>query len=352
MQSTVSGYFVAAVVKAAQSRAMPVEQWLNELDIQPEILRLPEKRISPQQFTRLVQRLWSETNDEYMGFFDQPAKPGTFYMMSLATIHGKTLRSFFTRSIKFYELTTRNFQFELTLSGDRACLELSEVQARMESSFLIEALLAVWHRFACWLCGQQIMLSQAQFSFPAPKHVREYPALFLCPVSFNRDRNCIEFPAEVLDFPIVQNERSLRMFLRSSPVALLSRLSMRGSLSNRIRQRLSRHPINFQLSALSLASEFHMSAPSLRRKLREEGTSFQEIRDNLRRDLALSALDQQASVEELCHTIGFSDPSAFYRAFKRWTGMTPIHYMRQSSQDACRRRSKTTASLSDQLQIH
>lgn len=70
-----------------------------------------------------------------------------------------------------------------------------------------------------------------------------------------------------------------------------------------------------------------MSAQTLRRHLREEGSSFQELKDNLRRDLAIYHLSRnEISIQLIAEQLGFSEPSAFHRAFKKWTGLTPGAY--------------------------
>jgi AraC-like DNA-binding protein len=331
MQMTVSGYYVKAVVQGALYRGYPVHQWLAEAGISPDILQHTEKRVPSQHFTKMAQLIWHYMQDEYMGFFEQSAKPGTFHLMCLTMIHGQNLRTFFERSIKFYDLITDNFKFHLDVSGDRARFSIAAIRSDLEPNFLIEALLAVWHRFASWLCGQQIVLHQASLTFAKPAHVKEYPALFFCPVTFDQPENVIEFSSHCLNLPLVQSERSLRMFLRNSPVALVFRLSMADSLSAKVRFLLSQNSSDFNISSSDLALSLQMSPPTLRRRLKDEGTSFQEIRDHLRRDLALACLEKRLSIDQVCATTGFSDPSAFYRAFKRWTGFTPSHYLRKNN---------------------
>ena len=74
-----------------------------------------------------------------------------------------------------------------------------------------------------------------------------------------------------------------------------------------------------------------MSPQTLRRHLREEGTSFQELKDHLRRDLAIYQLGSDLPIQRIAERLGFSEPSAFHRAFKKWTGLTPGAYRAQES---------------------
>jgi AraC-like DNA-binding protein len=78
-----------------------------------------------------------------------------------------------------------------------------------------------------------------------------------------------------------------------------------------------------------LARELHTASATLRRRLHEEGESYQSIKDQLRRDLAITYLSHSdRSVMDIALELGFAEPSAFHRAFKKWTGASPGHYRR------------------------
>jgi AraC-like DNA-binding protein len=80
----------------------------------------------------------------------------------------------------------------------------------------------------------------------------------------------------------------------------------------------------------SVAEQMHISPQTLRRHLREEGTSFQGLKDQLRRDMAIYHLSRaELSLQQIAEQLGFSEPSAFHRAFKKWTGLTPGAYRAQ-----------------------
>ncbi|NRA68148.1 MAG: AraC family transcriptional regulator [Pseudobacteriovorax sp.] len=331
MHVKVSGQYVRAALEGAIYQGYPVRSWLQSLDIDPVILKDQSLFIDSLKYSQLIQRVWMETQDEYMGFFSQSAKPGTFYLMSLTMIHGDSLRVFFERSVKFYELITENFRFVFEIQGDIARLHLTKVHSLVTPDFIIEVLLAVWHRFASWLGGVQIHLKRVGLQYDSPRFRESNSDLFFCPVEYGSKTSFIEFPSYCLELPIVQSERSLRRFLGRSPLALIFRLSMSDSLSSRVRAELYQSDLSFTSSGIQMAERLGLSAPTLRRRLRKEGTSFQEIRDNLRRDLALAHLEKRATIEELCQATGFSDPSAFYRAFKRWKGVTPLTFIKDSA---------------------
>jgi AraC-like DNA-binding protein len=94
-------------------------------------------------------------------------------------------------------------------------------------------------------------------------------------------------------------------------------------LLDRVNHLIAEVSADREASLAEIASEIGMSERTLKRQLRRRGTSFRELRGRHRRDLALRLLRQGETIENVAHRLGFSEPSAFHRAFKRWTGRTP-----------------------------
>jgi len=118
--------------------------------------------------------------------------------------------------------------------------------------------------------------------------------------------------------------------LKQSPADLLAKPDEGNSLVAKIRtiigDDLSQDLPNFD----AIASALHTSPQTLRRRLKEEGLSYQELKDQLRRDSALFYLERgDLSIQMVAEKLGFSEPSTFHRAFKKWTGMTPGAYRQE-----------------------
>ena len=139
------------------------------------------------------------------------------------------------------------------------------------------------------------------------------------------------FHSRYLTMPLLQDERTLKHFLERSPADLLSRPDDGDSLSSRLRRLLSRDSSRWP-DLEAVAAHLHISPQTLRRHLREEGSSFQELKDQLRRDIAIYHLGRaDLSLQQIAEQLGFSEPSAFHRAFKKWTGLTPGAYRAQEN---------------------
>ncbi|MGY2295433.1 AraC family transcriptional regulator [Pseudomonas yamanorum] len=330
-ERTIASHYARAALGGARRAGYDYSGLLQQVGITPELLSEPRARIAPEQFTRLLQMLWLALDDEYLGFAEGPSKRGTFAMMCHALIHCRTLEKALERGLLFYSLFPQGPRWRLTREGEMARLSLDDSQLWDPDHFLSECLLVIWHRLGSWLIGQRIRLDQATFSYPMPPHAGEYDLLFPCPQVFAAPTSSLVFPSRYLSLPLLQDERTLKHFLERSPADLLSRPDEGDSLSSQLRRLLSRDRTPWP-DLEAVAQHLHISPQTLRRHLREEGTSFQALKDELRRDIAIYHLGRaDLSLQEIAEQLGFSEPSPFHRAFKKWTGLTPGAYRAQES---------------------
>ncbi len=325
-ERTIASHFVRAALRGARQQGHDPLPLLRAAGIQPALLEEPRARVSPEQFGRLIQLVWEDLDDEYMGFGEVRSKRGTFAMMCHAIIQCRTLEKALGRGALFYDLFPAAPRIELRRDGERAELVIDHSALQDPEHFLTESLLVIWHRLGSWLIGQRIRLDEARFAYPEPAHAAEYDLLFPCSRRFAADSTGLSFHARYLDMPLLQDERSLKHFLKDSPADLLARPDGGDSLTSQIRRLLGRDCRRWP-DLESVAQQLHMSPQTLRRHLREEGPNFQELKDQLRRDLAIYHLGRdELSIQDIADQLGFSEPSAFHRAFKKWTGLTPGAY--------------------------
>ena len=182
---------------------------------------------------------------------------------------------------------------------------------------------------SCWLIGRRISILRTEFSYPEPVHSAEYRLMYCADLSFNRPNTAIAFDASFLDLPVVQNERTTKEFLRTAPESILLKYKNGSSLAARVRRRLRQFLPGEVPDFEGLADELNMTPATMRRRLHEEGESYQSIKDQLRRDLAISYLSHSSrSVMDIALELGFSERSAFHRAFRKWTGASPGEFRR------------------------
>ena len=188
--------------------------------------------------------------------------------------------------------------------------------------------LAMWVRFCGWLIGQHIDVTSASCAGPEPAFTAGVRHFFPCPVRYNQPVNSVTFSARHLEAELVRDERHLEEFLKLAPYHIvIEPQAATLSITHRIREILGDDFRDELPSFEELTGLLNMSARTLRRRLEKEGTSYQRIKDNARRDVAITLLSREGlTVSEVAERVGFSDPSAFHRSFKKWTGQSPGSY--------------------------
>jgi len=335
--ATVDIHYIAAALRCAERQGQDGDGLLAEIGVSRAQLAQPLARVDGAQMTRLVQRVWQSLGDEFMGCTAHRCKPGVFALMTRHVLHYEVLETILQQGIHFYNLFTDDIQMRLVRRGRMAELEVVFTHPQRDpDGFYREFWLVIWHRFSSWVIGRKIPLSQVCFTDGRPAHQRELKYLFPCPHRFNRATLKLCFAADYLDLPCVRTQHELSGFLRHSPADLITIPGDEKSYARRIRSRLLRHQGELlQCPAFErLAADFNLGAQTLRRRLREEGTSYPEIKAAIRRDLAIEKLCvQKLSVAEIARQLNFSEPRAFSRAFKQWTGVSPAAYVKARGKD-------------------
>ncbi|AZZ91455.1 helix-turn-helix domain-containing protein [Hahella sp. KA22] len=325
---TVSSHFVRAALSGAERQGKDVAELLRCAGIPLQAYQNPRSRVGGPQYTKLMQCIWKALQDEFMGLTDTVCKTGTFATMCYLVVHCNNLESVLRRGRIFYSLFDKPVTLKLEVHGDQAVLIVdAEATFHDPYHFFQESLLVIWHRFACWLTGQRVALDEARFNYPEPEHSSEYRHLFYCPLQFNQPDTRIYFHKRYLQLPVIQDEPSLKEFLKTSPADLLARPDDSNTYTSKIRALVGRDLSQQMPDFEFIASQINVSPQTLRRRLKEENTSFQEIKDNMRRDAAIYYLSRrEMSINEIAFKVGFTEPSTFHRAFKKWTGVTPGEY--------------------------
>lgn len=329
-KGTVTVHHVRAVLRGAERRGIDAVPLLQAAGIPPLLLGDDRARVTPGQFALLFRALYRATGDEFLGLGTAPSRPGTFAMMCCAALGCRDLGGAMRRGITFYGLFPGGPRLALTTDAGEASLAVhGDLGGRDDDHFLTECLLIITHRLCSWLIGRRIPLLRAAFGYPPPPHRDEYPSLFGCPVRFGRARTEAVFDARWLTAPLVRDEAALERMLRRSPFELLSRRAYGTTVAEQVHRDLARalHASPRLPTLDETAARLALSPATLRRRLQREGTSFQRLKDAVRRDAAIAGLaGGREPIAELAARLGFSEDTAFHRAFRRWTGTTPGAY--------------------------
>ncbi len=327
---TIAICFVAAALQSVRARGMDADALLAQVGLSPSLLQVPQARVSARHYGQLWRLVAATLDDEFFGQDSRRMKAGSFAMLVHSVVGCRTLRQALERSLRFYALILDDIGGELASGPEEASITLHHRHPDMKSRiFAHEVLLMLLHGVACWLVGRRIPLLRARFAYPEPPHGQEYRLMYCTNLSFDMPDTAMVFASAYLDLPVVQNERSVKEFLRTAPENILVKYKNGSSLSARIRRRLRQRLPGEVPDFDTLAAELNLTTATLRRRLHEEGASYQGIKDQLRRDLAISYLSHsERNVMDIALELGFSERSAFHRAFRKWTGASPGEFRR------------------------
>lgn len=174
--------------------------------------------------------------------------------------------------------------------------------------------------------GVELRPASVAFEHSSPHDVRELERVFGCDVRFDAEASSLTFPSSVLELPTLARDPELAELLHRQARAILEKLPPEPALpfSVRVREVATALLPSGDATIERVADALGTSARSVQRRLHEEGATFQRLLDDLRRDLAMTYLvDAAHPIAEVALILGFSDQSAFHRAFVRWTGRTP-----------------------------
>ncbi|MBW7924498.1 MAG: AraC family transcriptional regulator ligand-binding domain-containing protein [Burkholderiaceae bacterium] len=193
----------------------------------------------------------------------------------------------------------------------------------------VEAVLAGLLRLSLWASGEAFRPIAVRFTHQPLAATTEYRALLGIPASFGATENALVFGADQLELPLIQANAPLREHLRQLTNRMLAELGQH-SLSAEVQRLIRANP---RWGKDRVAAMLAISGRHLNRRLAQEGASFKLLRDAALHGVAVERLRGTSVLPDIADDLGFSDESAFAKAFRRWTGLTPAQFRRQRNGD-------------------
>jgi len=327
---SVSMHYAQTLVASAHRNAMDINALLDAAGLDESVANKSHLRMTAAQFSRLLLQFWQQADDEFLGMASHQCRHGTFTLLAKQAVIKPDLGSVYAHSARFYALLDKGLQMRLQEEeGEAAFVFVRDQPALDASNTLLEFFMLMFHRFPSWLCGKRIPLLRVELCYPKPHYHTEFALIFPCQVLFSCERNALVVADTELQRPIIQTPESLRQHLENSPLNWVTRQTYSPQFTRKSLDFLAAYDRVGEARIDDLAQALHTTSRTLRRRLTEERTSFQELKDRIRRDKAIHLLSHQGKlVSEISSLLGFSDTAAFSRAFKGWTGISPSEYRR------------------------
>ena len=325
--------FVAGMLSGMRAQGADPASLLAAEEIDPAALSDGQARVSLASYAGLYNRVVAALGDEGFGLFASPVPLGSFEFLCRSVVSSRKLGDALERMGRFLRLVLPELEVSVAREpGGIAQIVIREMRPLGNGAddprrvFAFEWLLRVVHGLSCWLAGRSLALSSVQFPFAPPIHVSDYALIYTEHSVFAGDQLVASLNANLLDLPVRRDDEALKEFLAGAP-GKISMLYRRDREAVRIVRDMLLAAFPESPSLEEVARRLYLSSRTLHRRLNEEGSSFRMIKDALRRDLALASMEKKRrSVGQIAAELGFADTSAFFRAFRKWTGEAPSRY--------------------------
>jgi AraC-like DNA-binding protein len=304
-------------------------RFLSEARIEPRWIEDGTMRLSIDDYFRAIDTAIVVSGDPAFGLhMGEQARSAMFGVMGSLAEQAGTLRECVEMMDRYARLLSEGgFEPELHEHGETAAIRFAAMRGeqsamRVIAEFVMTALSSTLQLFA----GGKARPTQVRFAYPEPPYAAEYRRIFASAARFGQEFTEMVFPRAWLDKTHRYRSPELYTVLKEQADRSLVRLERDGSLCVQIERIMAKHgPLPLTMD--NAARELGMSARSLQRRLRAARVNFAELVTRHRLDVAKRMLERpSASLQATAYEMGFASASAFHRAFKRWTGMTPRQY--------------------------
>ena len=326
--------FVRAILLAYRKYGVNSKAALARAHIRPDAVEDLGCRVTAAQFEALAWVAMRELDDEALGWFSRKLPWGAYGMLCRASLTAATLEIALRRWSRHHRILTNEVLLHLSVADGVASLSIEERRDLGDfREFCLVTLLRYMLGFACWAIDRKIVVSSADFPFPAPPHSAVYAKLFSKTLNFCTPRASIAFDARYLSMPLQRDESAINKMLKHAlPLTVLPYRRdelLAGRVNQVLRMPGTKYPV-----AQALAEALNVSTRTLHRRLQKEGASLRRLKGSARMDHAKQNLAGTAhSIKRIAFSIGFRSEKSFARAFRHWTGETPSAFRSRITQE-------------------
>jgi AraC-like DNA-binding protein len=326
-KDTIAVQLVREALLQSCAPGLATDEVLNKVGINPALLATSGGRVPATAYARLWRLLARRGDDEFFGMDPRKLKSGSLEFLCRCSMIQPSLAAGLTSGLSFLSLMLEHIPAQLVRQQSLAEIVLLEDEQAPRRAFTYFTYWMIVHGVACWLAGRRIPILAIELRCSEPDFCDDYRVMFSENLRFDRPRTRMIFSADCLDLPIKRSAEELKRFLAHAPANILVKYRDPQSLASRIKHDLRQLPAEHWPETEPLAQQLCMSASTLRRRLAEEGQTYQALKDSVRKELAIVWLAEPSiSFAEIATRLGFADASSFYKAFRKWSGSNPGHY--------------------------
>ncbi|NJM71599.1 MAG: AraC family transcriptional regulator [Scytonema sp. RU_4_4] len=334
MQNAVSIKPVQGILDAARHCHVPIEKVIAAIGLNPNWFDDLDRRISHEMLCAMWQEITRRSGDPCIGLrlpeFSQP-----LHIFGYAILNSPNLGRALERMGQYVRLVHTGVELTLTIEGNiaRFTHDIPGSPVRLPVALSQWVLATIVWRFR-QATGKDWVPLQVKFQHPQPTDISAYRNLFRAPLGFNHPVDELVLDAELLKLPLLKADPALEVILDRHVRELLANLPKNNTFLDSVRWAIHEGLRCGDVGMEGISQRLAYSPRTFQRKLKEAGTSYTGLLEEMRQQLSVYYLREQSlAVSEIAFLLGFSENSAFHHAFKRWTGLSPGEFRLSHSID-------------------
>jgi AraC-like DNA-binding protein len=332
-EATFSVYITRSILQFAAGYGVDIEQLCATVGLDPVLLQMPDQQIPGTLHHAVWREAVKQTGDENLGLhLGEGFNLATLGIVGYVLINCPTFKEVLEKLSRYTRLFSQGAKINFSISEGMVFCDC-EVVDDLKNYLLKEPRYAIESTFVSLLTatkvltGKSLSLYGVWFEYLPPASTTEYDRIFQTKIQFSMPINRLIFDVNCLKWSVLSRNSNLLPLFEQHAEAMLNQMDRSDRYTQQVVQAIIEQ-LKGELPTIdAIARQLAISTRQLQRELKTEGTSFQKLLDTIRQELALRHLKNSVTpIHDIAFLLGFSEPSAFHRAFKRWTGKTPRNY--------------------------
>ncbi|MDR9423887.1 MAG: AraC family transcriptional regulator [Marinobacter sp.] len=323
---------VSVLLRAAQAEGANIRQLTEQFQLNAPELASPDARISIPRFMRLGHAAITATGNPALGLrMGAATRPVDAGIAGLAAETAGTVHEALATLVRYSLLTSQNSRGEPGIDADDKTVQFYSIRPyNRYNLFVVDSVLAAWTQLVRHMTGHYDVVERVRIEYPSTGLDEVFESWFRCPVEFGADENSVRFRKDCWLLEPAQAHRGMHEKLKAVCEKEFQQIRKGWRVTDRVRHLITPLLQGRTPTLDMLAAKLGTTPWTLQRHLVDEGTGFRQLLDDTRKQLAFDYLrETDLSLAEIAWLLGFSNPPAFHKAFRRWYGTSPGEHRKQ-----------------------
>ncbi|MGB8214787.1 MAG: AraC family transcriptional regulator [Anaerolineales bacterium] len=314
------------------SLKVDTDEFVRSLGIEPASVKSPDARVPVETYLLIQDKAAEYVHDPYLGLhMGEFVEAGSWSILGYMMMNCKTLGEAIEKSGRYSRIIGNLIETKAQFRLNKIkAIFFTPPHAPKMSRHCFEATFSSSVRMMRTLTGEKLNPLEVAFIYPEPESKVEYERIFCCPVLFGQKENSMTMDIRVGNTPILMANPGLLEYFEKYARDFLAEMDRKDEHTRAVTKIILAHLDDEKLSIDKVAQEMSVSVRTLQNHLGDEGVAFSDLLKDIRERLARKYLHEDYSVEQITYLLGFSEPSVFRKAFKKWSGVTPREFRERS----------------------